>query len=69
MSKESMLGQWCMQGTIQMQTTLMQVQLNGVNMWPIEEMCRLEDEAEKQKGEQKLGVKKNPWWAGGLSFQ
>ena len=28
----------------------------------MEEYCRLGDEAEKQKGEPKLGVKKKPWW-------
>jgi hypothetical protein len=28
----------------------------------MEEYCRLGDEAEKQKGEPNLGVKKKPWW-------
>jgi hypothetical protein len=28
----------------------------------MEEYCRLGDEAEKQKGEPKLGMKKKPWW-------
>jgi hypothetical protein len=62
MGKESMSGHWCMQCTMQMQNTLAQTQLNGVKMWTMEELCRLGDEAEEQKGEPKLGVKKKPWW-------
>ncbi len=34
--------------------------MNAVKMWTMEEYCRLGDEAEKQKGEPKLGVKKKP---------
>ena len=60
--KESMSGHWCMQCTMQMQCTLTQDQLNAVKRWTMEEYCRLGDEAEKQKGEPKLGVKKKPWW-------
>jgi hypothetical protein len=44
-----------MQCTTQMQTTLMQAQLNGVKMWTMEELCRLGDKAEKQKEDQKVG--------------
>jgi hypothetical protein len=66
MGKDSMLGHWCMQYTMQMQTTLMQAQLNGVKMCMMEDLCRLGDEAAKQKGEPTLGVKKN---RGGHSFQ
>ncbi len=36
--------------------------MNAVKMWTMEEYCRLGDEAEKQNGEPKLGVKKKPWW-------
>jgi hypothetical protein len=60
--KESMSGHWCMLCTMQMQCTLTQDQLNAVKRWTMEEYCMLGDEAEKQKGEPKLGVKKKPWW-------
>ena len=60
--KESMSGHWCMQCTMQMQCTLTLNQMSAVKMWTMEEYCRLGDEAEKQKGEPKLGVKKKPWW-------
>ncbi len=60
--KEPMLGHWCMQCTMQMQCTLTLNQMNAVKRWTMEEYCRLGDEAEKQKGEPKLGVKKKPWW-------
>jgi len=60
--KESMSGHWCMQCTMQMQCTLTQEQLIAVKRWTMEEYCRLGDEAEKRKGEPKLGVKKKPWW-------
>jgi len=36
--------------------------MDAVKMWTMEEYCRLGGEAEKQKGEPKLGVKKKPWW-------
>jgi hypothetical protein len=62
LGKESMSGHWCMQCTMQMQCTLTQEQLNAVKKWTMEEYCRLGDEAEKRKGEPKLGVKKKPWW-------
>jgi hypothetical protein len=58
--KESMSGHWCMQCTMQMQCTLTQDQLNAVKSWTMEEYCRLGDEAEKQKGGPKLGMKKKP---------
>ncbi len=29
----------------------------------MEELCRLGDKAERQKGEPKMGVKKKPWWS------
>jgi hypothetical protein len=45
MGKESMLGHWCMQCTIQMQCTLNQAQLNDVKMWMMEELSMLGDEA------------------------
>jgi hypothetical protein len=48
MSKESMLGHWCMQCTMQMQCTLNQAQLNDTKMWRMEELSMLGDEAEKQ---------------------
>ena len=51
-----------MQCTMQMQCTLTQDQLNAVKRWTMEEYCRLGDEAEKQKGEPKLGMKKKAWW-------
>ncbi len=48
---------------MQMQCTLNQAQLNDVEMWTMEELSMLGDEAEKgQKGEPKLGVKKKSWW-------
>jgi hypothetical protein len=63
LGKESMSGHWCTQCTMQMQCTLTEVQLSEVQMWTIEEYCRLGDEAERQgKGETKLGVKQKPWW-------
>jgi hypothetical protein len=49
-----------MQCTMQMQCTLTQDHLNAVKRWTMEKYCRLGDEAEKQKGEPKLGVKKKP---------
>ena len=39
---------------------LTQDQLNAVKRWTMEEYCMLGDEAEKQKGGPKLGVKKKP---------
>ncbi len=47
MGKESMLGHWCMQCTMQLQCTLNQAQLNDVKMWTMEELSMLGDEAEK----------------------
>jgi hypothetical protein len=51
-----------MQCTMQMQCTLTLDQMNAVKMWTMDEYCRLGGEAEKQKGEPKLCVKKKPWW-------
>ena len=45
--KESMLGHWCMQCTMQMQCTLTLDQMNAVKMWTMEELCRLGDQAEQ----------------------
>ncbi len=60
--KESMVGHWCIQCTMQMQCALTQEKVNAVKRWTMEEYCRLGDEAEKQKGEPKLGVKKMSRW-------
>ncbi len=43
LGKESMSGHWCTQCTMQMQCTLTEVQLSEVQMWTIEEYCRLGD--------------------------
>jgi hypothetical protein len=63
LGKESMLGHWCMQCTMQMQCTLTEDQLCEVGTWTMDEYCRLGDEAERQrKGKTQLGVKQKPWW-------
>ena len=63
LGKESMSGHWCMHCTMQMQCTLMEVELSAVKMWTMTEYCRLGDKAERRgKGETKLGVKQKPWW-------
>jgi hypothetical protein len=36
LGKESMLGHWCMQCTVQMQCTLTEAQLSEVKMWTME---------------------------------
>ncbi len=60
MGKESMPTHWCMQCIMQMQCTLTEAQLNDVNMWTMEELSRLGDEAEQHlKGETVMGVKKS----------
>jgi hypothetical protein len=49
MGKESMSGHWCMQCTKQMGVTLTPAQLNEIDMWTMEQLCTLGDEAEKKR--------------------
>ena len=58
LGKESMAGHWCMQ----CKASRLQFKHKDCEMWTMEELVRCGDNAEKNKGNPVLGVKKKPWW-------
>jgi hypothetical protein len=57
LGKESMAGHWCMQ----CKASRLQFK-HDCEMWTMEELVRCGEDAEKNKGDPVLGVKKKPWW-------
>ncbi len=57
LGKESMAGHWCMQ----CKASRLQFK-HDCEMWMMEELVRCGKDAEKNKGNPVLGVKKKPWW-------
>ncbi len=57
LGKESMAGHWCMQcKPARLKFT------NDCELWTMEDLVRCGENAEKNKGDPVLGVKKKPWW-------
>jgi hypothetical protein len=55
--KESMAGHWCMQ------CKATRLQFTDVcKLWTMEDLVKCDEEAEKNKGNPVLGVKRKPWW-------
>jgi hypothetical protein len=57
LGKESMAGPWCMQ----CKATRLKF-TDDCKLWTMEDLVRCGKDAEKNKGDPVLGVKKKPWW-------
>jgi hypothetical protein len=57
LGKESMVGHWCMQ----CKATRLKF-TDDCELWTMEDLMRCGKNAEKNKGNPVLGVKKKPWW-------